>query len=80
MLDFKDAIETEPIPVDARMEKVECQLMDAEDQIEQLNLTVFRQQQRIDRLERELVDLKSMVMSRLPDQQRRIEDEVPPHY
>ncbi|WP_321573642.1 SlyX family protein [Nitrogeniibacter aestuarii] len=54
--------------------------MDAEDQLDELNRTVFRQQQRIERLERELAALKSMVMSRMPEQQRRLEDEIPPHY
>jgi len=66
--------------MESRMEKVEYKLMDAEDQLEQLNLVVYRQQQRIERLERELADLKSLVMSRMPEQQRSLEDEIPPHY
>nr|WP_227814411.1 SlyX family protein [Nitrogeniibacter aestuarii] len=66
--------------MEARLESLECKLMDAEDQLDELNRTVFRQQQRIERLERELAALKSMVMSRMPEQQRRLEDEIPPHY
>lgn len=66
--------------MEARLESLECKLMDSEDQLDELNRTVFRQQQRIERLERELAALKSMVMSRMPEQQRRLEDEIPPHY
>lgn len=66
--------------MEARLETLECKLMDAEDQLDELNRTIFRQQQRIERLERELVDLKSLVLNRMPDQQRRLEDEIPPHY
>ncbi len=68
------------VPVESRIEGLECKLMDAEDQLETLNLTVFRQQQHIERLERQLEALKQMVISRLPETGRRLEDEVPPHY
>jgi len=54
--------------------------MDAEDQLDALNNTIFQQQQRIDRLERQLSDLHRMVMERLPAQRLTPQDEVPPHY
>ena len=66
--------------MESRIEGLECKLMDAEDQIETLNLTVFRQQQRIERLERQLEELRQTVVSKLPASGRRPEDEIPPHY
>ncbi|QID18008.1 SlyX family protein [Nitrogeniibacter mangrovi] len=66
--------------VDQRIEGVECKLMGIEDQVETLNLTVFRQQQRIERLERQLAELAQLVRSREPETPRRLEDDIPPHY
>jgi SlyX protein len=66
--------------VDTRIEALECKLMDAEDQIETLNMTVFRQQERIDRLEHLVRELSQMVRSRLPERASSPADEVPPHY
>ncbi|WP_228720631.1 SlyX family protein [Nitrogeniibacter mangrovi] len=66
--------------MDQRIEGVECKLMGIEDQVETLNLTVFRQQQRIERLERQLAELAQLVRSREPETPRRLEDDIPPHY
>lgn len=66
--------------MDSRVETIECALMATEDQLEALNLTVFRQQRRIERLEEELRALRALVHERLPQGPRRAEDEVPPHY
>ncbi len=53
----------------------------ADDQIEALNRTVYRQQQHIDRLERELRALRDQVdgmnAGAAPGTPR---DEIPPHY
>jgi SlyX protein len=66
--------------VESRIEALECKLMDAEDQLETLNLTVYRQQQRIELLERQVAELGQLVRSRLPERGLRPEDEIPPHY
>jgi len=66
--------------VESRIETLECKLMDAEDQIETLNMTVFRQQERIDRLEHLVRELSQMVRSRGPEGTSSPEHEVPPHY
>lgn len=66
--------------METRLEQVEYKLMDAEDQIEALNRTLFRQQQSIERLERQLSELRSIVLERLPAQRMTPQDEVPPHY
>lgn len=66
---------------DARLAEIESKLMLADDQIEALNRTVYRQQQMIDRLERELRALRDqfegMNAAAAPGMPR---DEIPPHY
>lgn len=66
---------------DARLAEVESKLMLAEDQLEALNRTVYRQQQLIDRLERELRALRDQVegmnAAAAPGSAR---DDIPPHY
>jgi len=66
--------------VETRIEALECKLMDAEDQIETLNMTIFRQQERIDRLEHLVRELGQMVRSRPAEQASNPADEIPPHY
>jgi|CXWL01.1.fsa_nt_gi SlyX protein len=74
----KDSIED---AAEARLAEIESKLMLADDQIEALNRTVYRQQQHIDRLERELRDLRDQVegmnAGAAPGTPR---DEIPPHY
>lgn len=68
-------------PAEARLAEIESKLMLADDQLDALNRTVYRQQQHIDRLERELRALRDQVegmnASAAPGTPR---DEVPPHY
>jgi SlyX protein len=66
--------------VETRIEALECKLMDAEDQIETLNMTVFRQQERIDRLEHLVRELGQLVRSRPEERASSPADEIPPHY
>ncbi len=64
-----------------RIVEIEAKLALAEDLLDTLNLTVYRQQQRIDRLERELRTLHDQVeASRAAGAQGAPADEVPPHY
>ncbi|MFA7281644.1 MAG: SlyX family protein [Sterolibacterium sp.] len=49
--------------------------------LEELNRTVFRQQQQIDRLQKELQTLRQQLQ--IDDAQatpRNLQDEIPPHY
>lgn len=66
--------------MDERIAELEIKLSFAEDQIEELNRTVFRQQQTIDLLHRELRALRDQLVASLPAEQRSLRDEVPPHY
>lgn len=66
--------------MDARINELEVKLSFAEDLLEQLNLTVFRQQQQIEDLQREMRALRQQMMESLPAEQRSLRDEIPPHY
>lgn len=63
-----------------RLERLETKLMLAEDLLDELNRTVYRQQQQIDLLQQHLRQLAQQVQSAQPAARLRPEDEVPPHY
>ena len=65
---------------EARITELEAKLAFAEDLLETLNHTVFRQQERIEQLERTVRDLRTLVAEALPAEQRSLRDEIPPHY
>jgi SlyX protein len=68
--------------VDSRLNDIEIKLSYAEDLIDELNKTVFRQQQHIEYLARELAEIKTQMQDQaarrgeLPN----LRDEIPPHY
>jgi SlyX protein len=66
--------------MEARIEEMEVKLSFAEDLIEQLNLSVFRQQQQIDQLQREMRELREQMRAAIPAEARSLRDEIPPHY
>lgn len=66
--------------MDSRINELEVKLSFAEDLLEQLNLTVFRQQQQIEGLQRELRGLRQQMLESLPAEPRNLRDEIPPHY
>lgn len=65
--------------MEARVEAIEYKLMHAEDQLESLNLALYRQQQVIERLQSQIKDMQALANSGTPEPRRR-EDEIPPHY
>lgn len=66
--------------MEQRLEKIEIKLSLAEDLLEELNNTVYRQQRQIEQLLREIVTLREQVRASLPNEPRNLNDEVPPHY
>ncbi len=66
--------------MDERIVELEVKLAFAEDLLETLNATVYRQQERIEQLERAVRDLRKLVAEALPAEQRSLRDEIPPHY
>lgn len=63
-----------------RIETIETKLMGAEDQIDELNRTVWRQQQEIDQLRQQLRQLAQQVKAQQAVGSSRPEDEIPPHW
>ena len=66
--------------MDDRIERLESKLMAAEDQIDALNRIVYRQQQKLDQLQGQLLELGQQVRRVQPGAVSRPEDEIPPHY
>jgi len=66
--------------VDERLEKIETKLSLAEDLLEELNKTVYRQQQQIEQLQREIFTLREQLHAAVPNEPRNLSDETPPHY
>lgn len=68
--------------MESRIEALESKLSMAEDLLDTLNLTVFRQQQQIDQLHKQLralVQLQAQNAATAPEQPNAA-DEIPPHY
>ena len=66
---------------DSRLEEIEAKLMFAEDLLETLNRTVYRQQQHIDRLEHEVRGIREQLQaSGSATALNSLQDELPPHY
>lgn len=69
-----------PTQVDQRLDALETKLTFAEDTLDQLNLTVYRQQQQIDRLLREMAQLRQQLPDSGTGNPLNPIDEIPPHY
>lgn len=67
-------------PTAERLENLEIKASFAEDLLEQLNLTVYAQQQTIDRLQRELRAVVGQLQELRDGLPRGAADERPPHY
>lgn len=68
-----------PTDIEQRLADLEIKASYADDLLDQLNQTIFRQQQQIERLARELEALRrQMPEGSAPFQSLR--DELPPHY
>ncbi len=68
-----------PADTDKRLTELEIKASFTEDTLEQLNQVIVRQQAQIDRLIRELVELRDRAAAE-PGAARTLRDELPPHY
>lgn len=66
--------------MESRLTNLEIKVTYAEDMIDELNRTIYRQQQQIDFLISEIKGLRDQVQSALPNEPRSLRDEIPPHY
>ena len=68
-------------PSAKRVVEIEAKLMLSEDLLETLNRTIYRQQQHLDRLEREVRALRDQVDAMgAVGQGGTLRDQIPPHY
>lgn len=63
-----------------RLNEIEIKISYNEDLLDELNRTVFRQQQQIDALIAEMRILRDQVRTAEPGEPRNLRDEIPPHY
>ena len=66
--------------MEKRIEDIEVKLAYAEDLVETLNHTVFRQQEQIEVLQRQLDDLRRQIQTMPAGAAGSLRDELPPHY
>lgn len=71
-----------PLPneADDRLTALEIKASYSEDLLDQLNLTIYRQQQQIDRLAAALDELRRRLPEPGADAPTSARDEIPPHY
>jgi SlyX protein len=69
-----------PHDPDARLTELEIKASYAEDLLEQLNATIYRQQQQIDLLLREVMGLRQQLPEGSQPMLRSARDDLPPHY
>jgi SlyX protein len=65
--------------MEKRITELEVKMAFTEDMVEELNRTVFRQQQHIEQLQQEIRELRRQAQTSLPAAGNP-SDEVPPHY
>lgn len=65
---------------EARLTELEIKASYAEDLLEQLNQTIYRQQQQIDLLLREVMGLRPQLPEGSSPAPRNLRDDLPPHY
>lgn len=63
-----------------RLEALEIKASFTEDLLDQLNLTIYQQQQLIDRLTHEVIELRKHAPEAGSGGARNLRDELPPHY
>jgi SlyX protein len=66
--------------VESRLNDLEMKISYTEDMVDELNLTIFRQQQQIDQLIRQVTTLREQVQNAAPAEPLSLRDELPPHY
>lgn len=65
---------------ESRLTELEIKLSYSDDMVETLNHTVFRQQEQIDMLHRQLANLQRQVQTIPTGPAQTLADELPPHY
>ena len=66
--------------MESKITELEIKLSHCEDHIEELNRTVFRQQQQLELLQAQLRELYQLAQAKSIGERRNLRDDIPPHY
>ena len=66
--------------MESRIDELEAKICLAEELLDELNRTVFRQQEQIDLLQQQLRMIRQEHQVSAPTEFRDIREEIPPHY
>lgn len=66
--------------MESRITELEIKISYTEDLVEELNKLVYRQQEQIDLLFREVRSLREQAQNTQPQEPLSLRDELPPHY
>jgi SlyX protein len=66
--------------MESRLNELEAKISFAEDLLDALNRTVFRQQQQIEQLQRDIRDLRQQLQEAAPAESGSLDNQIPPHY
>ena len=66
--------------MESRLNELEAKISLAEDLLDALNHTVYRQQQQIDQLQQDIRALRQQLREAVPAEADSPGDEIPPHY
>jgi SlyX protein len=66
--------------MESRVTELEIKISFTEDLVDELNRLIYRQQQQIDLLARELAALRLQTQAAAPTQVSSLLDDLPPHY
>lgn len=66
--------------MESRITELEIKISYTEDLVEELNKLVYRQQEQIDLLFREIRSLREQAQNAQPQEPLSLRDELPPHY
>lgn len=66
--------------MESRLNELETKISLAEDLLDALNLTVFRQQQQIERLQQDIRALRQQLQEAAPAEAGSPSKDIPPHY
>lgn len=78
--DAERRIEALEVKLLEQVSDLQIKLAWAEDLLDTLNTTVFRQQEKIDLLQEQLRMLRQQFSEAMPGEQGSLRDEIPPHY
>jgi SlyX protein len=66
--------------MEAKLDEIEAKMSLAEDLLDALNRTVYRQQQQIDRMQQDIRDLRQQLENAAPEDFSGRREQIPPHY